>query len=100
ILPSAGNAALSMSAYGAKAGMKVKVVMPSITPKTFIKQCKLFGSEVILVDGLIDACALHAAELNRDGQYFDFSTMKEPYRLEGKKTMGYEIAEQFGWSLP
>ena len=100
IAPSAGNAGVALSAYAAKAGMKAIVVMPAITPESFIKSSRLFGSEVILVDGLIDACAVRAAELNRDGQYFDFSTMKEPYRLEGKKTLGYEIAEQHNWSLP
>jgi threonine synthase len=80
--------------------MEAIVIMPAITPHLFIKASQLYGSEVILVDGLIDSCAAKAAELNRNGKYFDFSTMKEPYRLEGKKTLGYEIAEQHQWSLP
>lgn len=100
IVPTAGNAGVAMSAYCAKANLESVIVMPSITPQPFINECKLYGSEVILMDGLIDSCAKKVAELNRDNQYFNLSTMKEPYRLEGKKTMGYEIAEQMNWQLP
>jgi threonine synthase len=100
ITPTAGNAGGAMAAYCAHAGMIATVVMPSHTPKAFQMECELFGAEVILVDGLISDCAKKVAELNSDGKYFDFSTMKEPYRLEGKKTMGYEIAEQLKWQLP
>ncbi|HEU5292057.1 MAG TPA: threonine synthase [Cyclobacteriaceae bacterium] len=100
IIPTAGNAGVALSAYCARAGMKATVVMPTITPAIFVKECELYGSEVILVDGLIDACAKKVAQLNADKSYFDLSTMKEPYRLEGKKTMGYEVAEQLNWKLP
>jgi len=100
IIPTAGNAGGAMAAYCARAGMKATVVMPSHTPQSFQIECKLFGAELVLVDGLISDCAKKVAELNSEGSYFDFSTMKEPYRLEGKKTMGYEIAEQMNWTLP
>ncbi len=100
IIPTAGNAGGALAAYCAHAGMNATVVMPAHTPKAFQMECELFGAELILVEGLISDCAKKVAELNRDGKYFDFSTMKEPYRLEGKKTMGYEIAEQLNWQLP
>lgn len=100
IIPTAGNAGGAMSAYCAKAGMKATVVMPSITPKMFMNECILFGAEVILIDGLINDCGAKVRELKLTSAAFDVSTMKEPYRLEGKKTMGYEIAEQFNWNLP
>jgi len=100
IVPTAGNAGGAMAAYCAKAGIKAVVVMPSHTPHAFRHECEMFGAEVVLVDGLISDCAKKVREMNADGEYFDMSTMKEPYRLEGKKTMGYEIAEQLNWSLP
>jgi threonine synthase len=100
IIPTAGNAGGAMAAYCAHAGMNATVVMPAHTPKAFQMECELFGAELILVEGLISDCAKRVTEMNSDGQYFDFSTMKEPYRLEGKKTMGYEIAEQMNWQLP
>jgi threonine synthase len=100
IVPTAGNAGGAMAAYCARAGMKATVVMPSHTPKAFKTECDYFGASLILVDGLISDCAKKVAELNQDKSYFDFSTMKEPYRLEGKKTMGYEVAEQLNWNLP
>ena len=100
IVPTAGNAGGAMAAYCAKAGMKAVVVMPSHTPRSFRKECEMFGAEVILVDGLISDCGKKVREINANGEYFDMSTMKEPYRLEGKKTMGYEIAEQLAWNLP
>jgi threonine synthase len=100
IVPTAGNAGGAMAAYCARAGMKAIVVMPSHTPKSFQMECELFGAELVLVDGLISDCARRVTEMNSEGNYFDFSTMKEPYRLEGKKTMGYEIAEQMNWKLP
>jgi threonine synthase len=100
IVPTAGNAGGAMAAYGAKAGIKCTVVMPSHTPELFKQECVLYGAELILVDGLISDCAKKVAAINREGKYFDMSTLKEPYRLEGKKTMGYEIAEQLHWSLP
>lgn len=100
IVPTAGNAGGAMAAYCAKAGMQAIVVMPGHTPKSFKNECEMFGAEVIFVDGLISDCAKRVREMNVGGEYFDMSTMKEPYRLEGKKTMGYEIAEQLNWTLP
>lgn len=100
IIPTAGNAGGAMSAYCAKAGMKAMVVMPSITPDIFKKECSVHGAEVIELDGLISECGKKVGEMKLTSGAFDVSTMKEPYRLEGKKTMGYEIAEQCGWKLP
>ena len=100
IVPTAGNAGGALAAYCAKAGMKCTVVMPAHTPKIFKQECELYGAELILVNGLINDCAKKVAELKQSNVYFDISTLKEPYRLEGKKTMGYEIAEQLNWQLP
>ncbi len=100
IIPTAGNAGGALAAYCAKADIQCTVVMPTHTPKIFKQECELYGAELILMDGLINDCAKKVTEINRDGQYFDVSTLKEPYRLEGKKTMGYEIAEQLNWQLP
>lgn len=99
-IPSAGNAAGALSAYAALAGIPAHVYMPRDVPQPFVAECRALGADVTLVDGLItDAgriAAGEAAKFNR----FDISTLKEPYRLEGKKTMGYEIAEQLNWNLP
>jgi threonine synthase len=100
IIPTAGNAGGALAAYCAKADMECTVIMPRHTPKLFKQECELFGAKLILIDGFINDCGKKAMELNTKNQYFDFSTLKEPYRLEGKKTMGYEIAEQFQWDLP
>lgn len=100
IIPTAGNAGGAMAAYCARAGMRATVVMPKHTPQAFKTECLYMGATLIEVEGFISDCARKVAEINRDGEYFDISTMKEPYRLEGKKTMGYEIAEQLDWSLP
>jgi threonine synthase len=100
IIPTAGNAGGALSAYCAKAGMQATVVMPRHTPEAFKTECRYFGAELIEVDGLISDCALKVAEIISETPCFDISTMKEPYRLEGKKTMGYEIAEQLNWKLP
>ncbi|WP_076667750.1 threonine synthase [Pontibacter indicus] len=100
IIPTAGNAGVAMAAYCAKAGMRATVVMPRHTPKAFRDECYWYGAEVVLVDGLINDCAAKVRELNSNGELLDVSTLKEPYRLEGKKTMGYEIAEQGNWQLP
>lgn len=100
IVPTAGNAGGAMAAYCAKAGMEATVVMPIKTPEIFKEECRLYGANLILVDGLINECAKKVAALNINNDFFDVSTLKEPYRLEGKKTMGYEIAEQLGWTLP
>ena len=100
IVPTAGNAGGAMAAYCAKAGMEAVVVMPEHTPQVFKDECRLYGATLILEKGLISDCARKASAMNLDGSYFDMSTLKEPYRLEGKKTMGYEIAEQYDWKLP
>jgi len=100
IMPSAGNAGVAMAAYCARAGIESLVVFPSITPKVYTEECKAYGSQVMLVDGLINDCGVRVNEINRDGSYFNVSTLKEPYRIEGKKTMGFEIAEQLQWNLP
>jgi len=99
-IPSAGNAAGAMSAYAALAGMKSFVFMPKDVPAPFISECKALGAEVTLVDGLITDCGKIAAEGVKKYGRFDISTLKEPYRIEGKKTMGYELAEQLNWELP
>lgn len=99
-IPSAGNAAGAMSAYASLAGIKSFVFMPKDVPEPFIAECKALGAEVTLVDGLITDCGKLAAEGVKKYGRFDVSTLKEPYRIEGKKTMGYEIAEQFDWILP
>jgi threonine synthase len=100
IIPTAGNAGGALAAYCAKADMACTVVMPRHTPKVFKQECELYGAELLLIDGLINDCAKKVMQLNAQADYFDFSTLKEPYRLEGKKTMGYEIAEQLNWALP
>lgn len=100
IVPTAGNAGVAMAAYCARAGLEAIVVMPRHTPDAFKEECLVYGATLILVDGLINDCAAKVRELNSHGDYFDVSTLKEPYRLEGKKTMGYEIAEQLNWTLP
>ncbi len=100
IVPTAGNAGGALSAYCAKAGIQSTVVMPKHTPEAFKKECLAFGAELILVDGLINDCAQKVASIKKERNCFDMSTMKEPYRLEGKKTLGYELAEQLNWNLP
>ena len=100
IIPTAGNAGGAMAAYCAAAGLRATVVMPRHTPSMFKEECELYGASLILADGLISDCARKVAELNQNNKYFDLSTFKEPFRLEGKKTMGYEIAEQLNSKLP
>jgi len=99
-IPSAGNAAGAMSAYAAAAGMAAHVFMPADVPQTFRTECAVLGASVTLVDGLINDCGLKVREGAAKFGWFDVSTLREPYRIEGKKTMGYEIAEQLGWHLP
>ncbi|MBW3129879.1 threonine synthase [Hymenobacter profundi] len=100
IIPTAGNAGVAMAAYCARAGLRAVVVMPRHTPTAFREECYWYGAEVHLVDGLINDCAARVRELNSRNELLDVSTLKEPYRLEGKKTMGYELAEQLDWQLP
>jgi threonine synthase len=99
-LPTAGNAGGAAAAYAAKAGLECHVFMPKDTPKVFRIECEAYGAKVGLVDGLIDDCGKIVAQRKEAEGWFDVSTLKEPYRVEGKKTMGYEIAEQLGWTLP
>ncbi len=99
-IPTAGNAGSALSAYCAAAGIEAKVYMPQATPAVFKIDCQITGADVHMVDGDISDCAKQMADDNADKSWFDVSTMKEPYRLEGKKTMGFEIAEQFKWKLP
>jgi len=100
IIPTAGNAGGALSAYCAAAGIKCTVVMPKDTPSMFKEECERHGAKLVLIDGLINQCGQVANELQAQSGAFNIATMKEPYRLEGKKTMGYEIAEQMDWNLP
>lgn len=99
-VPSAGNAACAMAAYAAKAGLDARVFMPRDVKTPFIRECELHGADVTLVDGLITDAGRIAAEQGRPLGWYDVSTLKEPFRVEGKKTMGYEIAEQLNWNWP
>lgn len=99
-VPSAGNAAGAMAAYAARAGMEAYIFMPSDTPEANVVECRQTGAFVTLIDGLITDCGKIVAERKVSEGWFDVSTLKEPYRVEGKKTMGYELAEQLGWKLP
>ena len=99
-VPTAGNAGNAMAAYAAAAGLEAKVFMPRDVKVPFIRECELYGADVTLVDGLINDAGRIAAELGKPLGWYDVSTLKEPYRIEGKKTMGYEIAEQLDWTLP
>ncbi len=99
-IPTAGNAGNAMAAYAAAAGMTAKVFMPKDVKVPFIRECELYGADVTLVDGLITDAGRIAAETGKPLGWYDVSTLKEPYRIEGKKTMGYELAEQFNWTLP
>src|SRR5215218_7872415 len=99
-VPSAGNAAGALAAYAARAGMEAFIFMPADTPKANIVECQQTGARVELVDGLITDCGKIVAERKEAEGWFDVSTLKEPYRVEGKKTMGYELAEQLGGALP
>jgi threonine synthase len=99
-VPSAGNAASALAAYAAKAGLPAIIFMPRDTPRANIIECRQMGASVTLVDGLITDCGKIVAERKEAEGWFDVSTLKEPYRVEGKKTMGYELAEQMGWQLP
>jgi threonine synthase len=99
-VPSAGNAACAMAAYAARAGLEAHVYMPGDVPANFIAQCRTLGANVHLIDGLITDCGRASMEDAERFGRFDVSTLKEPYRLEGKKTLGYELAEQMKWSLP
>ena len=99
-LPTNGNAGAALAAYAARAGMTSLVICPAETPDINIRETAAYGAEVIVADGQIDECGRIVGEGAAAGRWFDCSTLKEPYRLEGKKVMGLELAEQFGWELP
>jgi threonine synthase len=99
-IPSAGNAAAAMAAYAARAGLGAVVAMPADTPPVMVAECRAYGATVLLVAGLIDDCGKVIRVGAAAHGWFDVSTLREPYRAEGKKTMGIEIAEQLGWRLP
>ena len=99
-VPSAGNAANAMAAYAAAAGLQAKVFMPKDVKAPFIRECELYGADVTLVEGLITDAGRIAAEKGKPLGWYDVSTLKEPYRIEGKKTMAYELGEQLGWTFP
>ena len=99
-VPSAGNAGGALAAYAARAGVEAHVLMPRDTPRANIVECRELGAHVTLVDGLITDCAAEISRRKANEGWFDMSTLKEPYRVEGKKTLGYELAEQLNWQLP
>src|SRR3989442_7938693 len=102
--PSAGNAGAALAAYGARAGMEVRLFLPATTPRPFVLESERYGARVTLVPGSIAEAGRAMREAlgpaGGEGGWFDFSTLREPFRVEGKKTMGYEIAEQMGYTLP
>ena len=98
--PSAGNAAGALAAYAARAGLEAYLFMPRDTPRANVVECEQTGAHVTLIDGLITDCGAEVARRKEAEGWFDVSTLKEPYRAEGKKTLGYELAEQLGWQLP
>jgi len=99
-IPSAGNAASALAAYAAAARIEAHIFMPRDVPQANLVECRTYGAHVTLVDGLISDCARLVAERKQAEGWFDISSLKEPFRLEGKKTMGYEVAEQLDWKLP
>ncbi len=99
-VPSAGNAAGALAAYAARAGLEAFIFMPNDTPRANVIECEQTGAQVTLMNGLITDCGAEVARRKEAEGWFDVSTLKEPYRIEGKKTMGYELAEQFSWELP
>ena len=98
--PSAGNAAGALAAYAARAGLECFIFMPRDTPRANVVECEQTGAHVTLMDGLITDCGAEVARRKEAEGWFDVSTLKEPYRVEGKKTLGYELAEQMDWQLP
>src|SRR5207253_3045193 len=99
-IPSAGNAASALAAYAAAAGLEAHIFMPQDVPRANRVECESYGAHVTLVQGLISDCARLVTERKDKEGWFDVSSLKEPFRIEGKKTMGYEVAEQLGWKLP
>ena len=99
-VPTAGNAGGALAAYAARAGLEAHIFMPSDTPRANVIECRELGAHVRLIDGLITDCGAEIARRKEAEGWFDLSTLKEPYRVEGKKTLGYELAEQLEWELP
>jgi threonine synthase len=99
-VPSAGNAGGALAAYAARAGLEAHIFMPRDTPRANIVECRELCAQVTLIDGLITDCGAEIARRKAEEGWFDVSTLKEPYRVEGKKTLGYELAEQCAWQLP
>ncbi len=99
-MPTNGNAGAALAAYGARAGIETVVICPAETPEINIRETAAYGAEVYIADGQIDECGALVGKGAAEGLWFDCSTLKEPYRLEGKKVMGFELAEQLGWKLP
>lgn len=99
-LPTAGNAGVAAAAYGARGGAKVRVYAPKTTPKPLLDQMTAYGANVVTIDGHIGDCGQLSRKFADESGALDLSTLREPYRIEGKKTLGLEIAEQFGWTLP
>jgi threonine synthase len=99
-VPSAGNAGGALAAYAARAGLEAHIFMPRDTPRANVIECRELGAHVTLINGLITDCGAEIARNKTKECWFDLSTLKEPYRVEGKKTLGYELAEQFNWELP
>ena len=99
-IPSAGNAASALAAYSAAAGIEAHIFMPKDVPRANFVECRSYGAQVTLVDGLISDCARLVGERKQAEGWFDVTTLKEPFRVEGKKTMGYEAVEQLNWRVP
>jgi threonine synthase len=99
-MPTNGNAGAALAAYGARAGIETVVICPAETPEINVTETAAYGARVYVADGQIDECGALVGKGAAQGLWFDCSTLKEPYRLEGKKVMGYELAEQLGWELP
>lgn len=100
VVPTAGNAGIALSAYAARAGVRARVYAPATTPPTILRQIRAFGAELELVQGHIGDCGKRARAWSAESGAVDVSTLREPYRIEGKKTLGLELAEQLGWTLP
>jgi threonine synthase len=99
-MPTNGNAGAALAAYGARAGIETVVICPAETPEINVRETAAYGARVYVADGQIDECGALVGKGAAQGLWFDFSTLKEPYRIEGKKVMGLELAEQLGWELP
>jgi threonine synthase len=99
-MPTNGNAGAALAAYGARAGIETIIICPAETPEINVRETATYGARVYVADGQIDECGALVGKGAAEGLWFDCSTLKEPYRLEGKKVMGFELAEQLGWELP